>query len=230
MKKLIFALSAFGFMLVGASSVSAQDVKVKKDASKKVQGKKHLGKRGGAFEKLNLTDAQKSSIKSINDKYKTEMQSLMKKDDVTVKVQRESKKALMDKKQKEIEAILTAEQKAELAKFKAEHKKGDAVRFHEGKGRGEGFGKRSEGRFGAAYLKDSIGLSDSQLATVRADREKSQAKIKAIKANTSLSDTQKKEQFKAAMDEQKAAFDKVLTAEQKEKMKTKQGMKPRMAK
>ncbi|MDA3616549.1 Spy/CpxP family protein refolding chaperone [Polluticaenibacter yanchengensis] len=227
MKKIILAVSAFALVLMGASNVSAQDKTVKKQKPEghKIEGKQGMAKRGGGFEKLNLTDAQKTSLKAINDTYRKDMKALMQKEDITVKVQRESKKALNDKRKKDIENLLTAEQKAEFAKLRSEHKGGRAMAFHKGKNFGRKGGMRN-----MAFMKDSLGLTDVQLASLKTEREKTKLKLKAIKENTALTEDQKRAQFKAAVTEQKEALDKILTAEQKEKLKTKQAFRQREAK
>ena len=227
MKKIIFALSAFAMVLVGANNVSAQDKTVKKQKTEghKTEGKKGMAKRGGGLEKLNLTDAQKASIKTINEAYRKDMKALMQKDEITVKVQRESRKALNEKRQKEIGNVLTAEQKSEFEKLRSERKGGRTMAFHKGKN----FGRKG-GAHNMRFMKDSLGLNDTQLATLKSEREKTQTKLKAIKENTALTEEQKRTQYKAAMVEQKTALENVLTAEQKEKLKSKQGFRHRDAK
>ncbi len=68
-------------------------------------------------------------------------------------------------------------------------------------------------------MKD-LNLTDAQKAQMKANREEMKVKLDAIKANTSLTDDQRKQQKEALMLEQKAKMESILTTEQKAKMAT----------
>lgn len=68
-------------------------------------------------------------------------------------------------------------------------------------------------------MKD-LNLTDAQKEQMKASRTEMKAKMEALKANTSLTDEQRKQQREALMQEQKAKMENILTAEQKAKMAT----------
>jgi Spy/CpxP family protein refolding chaperone len=81
----------------------------------------HDGKGMQGMEKLNLTDAQKQQMKTINQEFRTRMQSLQKNDNILVKDQKEQRKALIEERNNRIAAILTPEQKTQFEQFRKEH-------------------------------------------------------------------------------------------------------------
>ena len=126
MKKIItglFAIAAFTFSAVAQDQNTDQ-----KKWNKERQGM-HKGRDGRgmeAMQKLNLTDAQKQQMKSINEEFRTKMQSLQQNDNILVKDQKVQRKALMEERQNRIAAILTPEQKIQFEQFRKEHgPKGD---------------------------------------------------------------------------------------------------------
>jgi Spy/CpxP family protein refolding chaperone len=68
-------------------------------------------------------------------------------------------------------------------------------------------------------MKD-LNLTDAQKAQMKASREEMKAKMDALKANTALTDDQRKQQREALMMEQRAKMESILTPEQKAKMAT----------
>ena len=122
MKKIItglFAIAAFTF------SVNAQDHNAEghKKMHKENQGmhKGHHGKGMEGLEKLNLTDAQRQQIKSINEDFKNRMQALNQNDNMLVKDMKAQRKALMEERKNRISAILTPEQKNKFEQLHKEH-------------------------------------------------------------------------------------------------------------
>ncbi len=205
MKKIItglFAIAAFTFSAVAQTQDNTTD---QKKWDKEGQGfhKGHDG-RGMGMEKLNLTDAQKQQIKSINEDFKTRMQSLNKNDNMMVKDQRVQKESLMQERKNKISAILTPEQRTQ---FEQMHKD------REGK---MGDMKMEGGRI--EHMKTELGLTDDQLAKMKAGSESFRTRAKAIHDNQSLSQDQKKTQFEALHKERENSFKSFLTAEQIAKM------------
>ena len=121
MKKIIaglFAIAAFTF------SAAAQDQKT--EGEKKMHKEKHgmhKGHDGGmrGMEALNLTDAQKQQIKSINEDFTTRLKALNQNDNILVKDMKVQRKALMQERKDKISAILTPEQKTQFEQLRKQH-------------------------------------------------------------------------------------------------------------
>ena len=67
-------------------------------------------------------------------------------------------------------------------------------------------------------MKENLGLSDIQVTQIKANREADLAKIKAIKDNSALSRSEKKEQLKSIKLGQENNLSQILSLEQKIKM------------
>jgi Spy/CpxP family protein refolding chaperone len=122
MKKIIaglFAIAAFAF------SASAQDQtntdQKKWDGEQHGMHRDHDGRGKEMMQKLNLTDAQKQQMKSINEEFKTKMQALRQNDQSVSADARSQRKALMEERRNRISAILTPEQKVQFDQFQKEH-------------------------------------------------------------------------------------------------------------
>jgi Spy/CpxP family protein refolding chaperone len=125
MKKIIaglFAIAAFTF------SASAQDQTTtdqnKQDHQKHGMHRAHDGRGMEAMQKLNLTDAQKQQMKSINEEFKTKMQALRQNDKSVSADAKSQRKALMEDRKSRITAILTPEQRTQFGQFQKEHGEG----------------------------------------------------------------------------------------------------------
>ncbi len=163
-------------------------------------------------DKLNLTEAQRQQMKSINMDFKNRMQELKKNDNLTVKEFNAKKQVLMQERKQKTQALLTSEQKNQMKQFKKEQS---------GK-RDMESGKKME------KLNTNLGLSNDQVAKMKAQKELYESKAEAIRNNKSLSDEQKKEQLKALKEQRKNSFKSFLTPEQLQKleaMKNKRSMK-----
>ena len=122
MKKIIaglFAIAAFTF------SAAAQDQKTEGERKmhKEHHGmhKGHDGKGMRGMEALNLTDAQKQQIKSINEDFTTKLKALNQNDNILVKDMKVQRKALMQERKDKISAILTPEQRTQLEQLHKKH-------------------------------------------------------------------------------------------------------------
>ncbi len=125
MKKMIagfLAIAAFTFGAVAQDQNNAGD-RMKNGRHGMHNGHKRKGMEG--MDKLNLTEAQRQQIKSINEELKTKMQALNKNDNMMVKDMKTQRKALMLERKNKITAILTPEQKNQFAQLHKERNKGD---------------------------------------------------------------------------------------------------------
>lgn len=154
------------------------------------------------FKKLNLTADQQAQMKTLNEDFRKQMQTLNSNESITVKEQRDQREALIKAHKQKIEGLLTAEQKNQLAQMKAAR----------GQKREEIAAKRLE------RLKDKLGLSEQQVATIKSNEQQTHGKIEAIMKEEKIERTEKRQQLMALKDEMKNNIDKVLTPEQKTKM------------
>lgn len=156
------------------------------------------------FGKLNLTDAQKQQLKQTNTDFRQQMQTLNKNEDITVKEQRQQRASLAKAHKDAMMNILTVDQKTQLANIRQQDKQKHT----------EMSAKRLD------KMKTQLGLSDDQVAQIKANQAASQAKIKAIMENKTTDQSAKREQFMALRKEMKDNIGSILTADQKAKMKS----------
>ncbi len=218
MKKLIVAIAAMGMVSFGMAQPPAKgdmgpDGKGPRHGMH--QKGQHRGGPAAAFGKLNLTDAQKEQMKAIDDDYRGKMETLMKKEDITVKQQRDERAALAKAHKAKVESILTADQKKQLADMKANaQKRGDEMAA-----------KRLD------RMKTDLALTDAQVAKIKKSQDASRSKMQAIMQNDNLDRESKREQAMALRSDMKKTMDEVLTPEQKTKWeemrKEHQKMEPR---
>ena len=127
MKKIIaglFAIAAFTFSATAQDQTNQDQKKMHKERHGMHKG--HDGKRMDGIEKLNLTDAQRQQIKTINQDFTTRLHALNQNDNILVKDMKEQRKALMEERKNKIAAILTPEQKTQFEQLRKEHgPKGD---------------------------------------------------------------------------------------------------------
>lgn len=197
MKKII----AFTFILaVAGFSVSAQERREMK-GNKQGMHKMH-GQKADMMKDINLTDAQKTQMKTDREIYKAKMEALRKEENITVKELKARQNAIHDEQRAKMQALLTPEQKTKIAAEKAtmKNKRKDMDAQHE------------------AEMKEKLGLSNDQAAKLKAFNKETHNKIKAIHENESLSISQKKEQMKAVKEASKDQRKSILTAEQRKKM------------
>jgi Spy/CpxP family protein refolding chaperone len=176
MKKLL-ALS----LVFAAFSLSVSAQETSKPAQSKVAHEHKHGKHGKEMMKgVNLSDAQKSQIRSI----------------------REDKTLSKEARKEKMSGVFTADQKSAIAKNKTAMKT-QRKEMHE---------KRSK------EMKEKLGLSEDQSAKLKTQHEATRNQMKALKADQSLSNDQKKEKMKTIKENAKAQRNTVLTADQQKKM------------
>jgi len=119
MKKIItglFAMAALTFNAV------AQDQQKHGQMHKEGKGH-HRGDKEGmrGMEKLNLTEAQRAQIKSINQEFTTKLHALNQNDNMLVRDAKVQRKALMQERKDRIAAVLTPEQRAQFEQMHKQH-------------------------------------------------------------------------------------------------------------
>jgi len=151
--------------------------------------------------KLDLTAAQKEQAKVLNTDYKNQLKDLEKNEAITLKDYRAKKASLEQERKSKFQDILTPEQKNTIAKAKKESSEKTEMMAQ----------KRLE------KMKTDLNLTDEQVAKIKEQRESSTAQAKAIRENSSLTEEQKKEQFRNLMKSRQESINSILTAEQLKK-------------
>lgn len=180
-----------------------------------------------AMQKLNLTDAQKTQMKTIMENQRSEMQSL-KNSNLPKDQQQEKRKAIQEKYHTQMQTILTPEQKQQMDQMRAQRSgkmaekgkadwKGGRKGMAAGKGAKTGHGMRAMGN---GKMAQELNLTDAQKQQMEQVRTDFRTKMQAIRSNNSLSAEQKKEQMKTLMNQQKEQTKAILTPEQVQKMES----------
>jgi len=198
MKKMILSAVVLSF----AFAVQAQEIPDRKTGHPPMMERKRQH-HGMEFQKLNLTEDQKAQFKSKNESFRNQMEELKKNDNITVKEWRTKAENLRKEHKNSLQGILTADQKAQVEKMKA-----DAKLKHT-----EMAQKKGE------KMKTRLGLSDEQSAKMEFNRKEMGEKMKTIRENSALTDVQKREQMKELMKKQRESMKSILTEEQLNKLK-----------
>ena len=154
--------------------------------------------RGMMVKRLNFTDQQKEQLKNINSNYHNKLTELKKHEEITVKEMKAQLNALHKDHKAQLQALLTPEQKDKLAKIKEDRMEMAKVNAN----------ARAE------KLKIKLGLSDEQAGKLTTLRTDLVAKMKAVHTDNTLTQEQKREQFKSLVVAQKDQLKAILTAAQ----------------
>lgn len=202
MKKL---LSSVAVMLMISAVVQAQDSTHKqfRKGGFHHKGMHHKGMMMAP--KLNMTEDQKTKMKSLHETFRKEMGELRKNENITVKEWKSKREALVKKHHDAMQNILTPEQKAQIEKMKLERKS-----------KAETFEKNRMEK-----MKTELGLTSDQVEKFDRLHESTRAQMKAIFDNTQLDKTQKREQMQALMKKHKEELNSIYTDEQKKKLEEK---------
>ena len=170
---------------------------------------RHRGQREGHLEKLktelSLSDAQYASIKGINKKY-AEQFSQIRSDSVTGRNEKHTTlKGLREKRQNEINSVLSAEQKTKLEKLKKE--RAEKRKEHQ-KARAE--------KHEAQVIKD-LSLTNDQATKLKAENKSFFEKAETLRS--SHDNDVKKAEMKKLRKDHEAAVKSILTTEQFSKWK-----------
>jgi hypothetical protein len=160
----------------------------------------HGGRRGWGRggEAIHYTPDQRKQAMAINKDYRQKAQDLFKQDNLTLKQYKSGLVALQKDKKDKLAALLTPQQKDELA---ARTKRRDENRQVMEVARLE-------------RLKLRLNLSDDQVAKIKAGQENLHSQVKAIHENENLLPQQKMEQMKALLAKRNDTYKAVLTPEQ----------------
>ena len=224
MKKIIAMAFAALFITVAAN---AQIQRIQDSTFEKNRPVQHKKMVKDNWNKLDLTEAQKKQMKENKERFKTQREAV-KNDASLTQEQKKSKMMEIQKASREMnEKILTKEQK-EAMKANHERRSGNKgkgqQKMKDNKGRmGQGMkGQGMNGKMKGEGMKQ-LNLSQDQQAKMKELRTKMQEKSAAIKNNTQLTEEQKKQQMKDLRVKNMEQMNKVLTPEQRMKMKENRG-------
>jgi Spy/CpxP family protein refolding chaperone len=205
MKKLVTAVAAVMVMFLSTSAVAQESQKQNVNKENRKKGDRKKDKKHGAkkaLKALDLSDAQKASLKTQKESFKKQQKAIKANTTLTEAQKQEKRTDLKASQKAKLESILTAEQKAKLAALKEKKaKKGES---------------KKENKLNK--MQTNLGLSTTQVSQIKAQRSSYEEKAKAIKANTTLTKEAKKEQIKTLHAEGKKSLSSILTPEQLKKM------------
>lgn len=206
MKKLVFGAMAVAL----AFSVTAQTTEGNDKKNEQRKEFRHRQfKDETNFDKLNLTDEQKTQIKTIDQNFKQQMKYLHKQGNLTVDEQKQKRQELANEHREKIVAVLTLEQRNRAETLRKDF-------------RGDRDGAR--GRFDE--LTKDLNLTQEQSAKLESINSTFKTNLHNVRQNNTLSDDQKKEQMRSLMKQHRSAVEALLTNDQKEQLKNRLKNRP----
>lgn len=198
MKKILLFVS---MIALGSSLLIAQPPA---GAGRMQHGQMH-GKQmmaGKMAKDLNLTEDQKAQLKKLHQEYGAKIKAIKDNDQLTQGDARKQIAALHEAQKAASEKVFTEAQKAKL-KDMQEQRRGRM---------------KEEAAANVARMQVRLGLTEAQVAKVKAEQAGMQSKMQALRNNKDLSKEQKKEQIQALMKAHKTNMASILTPEQQQKM------------
>src|SRR5579871_4200738 len=153
-----------------------------------------FGRGGFGGPHIRCTPEQRKQVMAINNDYRQKSADLYKQDNLTLKQYKAGLLALQKDKKTKLEALLTPQQKNEVAAQRKRMDENHQVRE-------------------AAHLerlKLHLNLTDDQVAKIKAGNESLHSQVKAIHENDNLLPQQKMEQMKALMAKRNDTYKSVL--------------------
>lgn len=159
--------------------------------------------RNDKLQQLNLTDEQKTELKTIDEDFKQQMTDLKKSEDKITVTEWKSKMSTMRKDHHEkVQKLLTDEQKASLKNMKHDRKRD----------------MRKHGARRLEHMKKELNLTDDQVAAIKKNHEAMGEKFKAVREDKNLTEDQKKVELKKFREQQHESLKSILTEEQLQKL------------
>lgn len=198
MKKILLFVS---MIALGSSQLIAQPPA---GAGRMQHGQMH-GKQmmaGKIAKDLNLTEDQKAQLKKLHQEYGAKNKAIKDNDQLTQGDARKQIAALHEAQKAASDKVFTEAQKAKLKDMQDQRR-----------GR-----MKEEAAANVARMQVRLGLTEAQVAKVKAEQAGMQSKMQALLNNKDLSKEQKKEQIQALMKAHKTNMASILTPEQQQKM------------
>jgi Spy/CpxP family protein refolding chaperone len=156
----------------------------------------------GMLAGLHLTPDQMKQGKTINQDFRKQVADLQKNDKISLGEYKNRLAALHKDRKAKIQALLTDQQKNQIAQRRKNTEINAQV--------------QSVARL--ERMKLTLGLSDDQVAKIKSNQSDLRNKLKAIRENDALLPEQKKEAIKLLMEQRKDIVKSVLTPEQQSKV------------
>jgi len=212
MKKLFVAILA---LALSAGSFAQSNHKAHKQ-----------GKKGGVEqqdkmeEKHDLTDAQKTKMKSINENFRKNMQELNQNKTLDNATRKQRRQALIAERRNQMQAILTPEQRKEWDEQKGNRGGKDwKVKKNKDKDEDEGTSRRGGNRKEKREdMKEDLNLTNDQASRLKSANESLRTKMQTIRKDELLTKEQKREAAQRLQKEHKESLAQILTKEQIGKM------------
>jgi hypothetical protein len=203
MKKIIVCTFVLAVAIQG---IKAQEIP---ERTRETINKHHRDQRDGV-NRLNLSEEQKAKFKSLNADFRTQMDELKKKDDITVKEWRSRMENLRKDHREKISSLLTDDQKDQLKKSR------EARQLRQSDRRKEGFER----------MRTRLNLTDDQTSRLKQSHSEMAEKMKAIRENQSLTTDQKKDQVKELKKKNQENLKTILSEDQLKRLHEKQVRRP----
>jgi Spy/CpxP family protein refolding chaperone len=152
----------------------------------------------GEMAKLHFSPEQHKQMQAIDKEYHQKSADLYKNDKMTLGEYKMQLASLQKEKKYKLQALLTPEQKDNIAQWKKQREENIQVKA----------AARLE------RMKIRLKLTDQQAATIKTQEQNTREQMKSIHENENLASEQKREQIKTLMAKQKDAIKSVLTPEQ----------------
>jgi Spy/CpxP family protein refolding chaperone len=202
MKKFLIAAGAM-MLIAGVSQAQTTDTKDTKDKAAEIHQRAGIKRGGGMGKDLNLSDEQKKQLKEVNESYRKQIADIRNNKSLSADEVKTKSNALRKELAGKRQALLTSEQKTQMA----DRRKDFTAKAKARNGRG------------MAQMQKGLGLTAEQSTKMQANRKDFSEKVKTIRADKNLTNTQKQEQIKELSKQNREAMKSILTPEQLEKMK-----------
>ncbi|HVX49913.1 MAG TPA: hypothetical protein VHB48_07140 [Chitinophagaceae bacterium] len=204
MKRLITLFSAL-FLLAGLASAQKADTTFRHGFAGRHMPMRPAA-RQNAMRGIQLTDDQKTQMKTINDDYRKQLNTLQSNNSITLGEYKTQLAALQKDHRQKVNSVFTDDQKKLMAD-----------RRQKMKGRMQKMGAAN-----LQQLKSSLGLSDDQVAKIKSQRQNTQAELKTLRSDSTLLPAQKREKVKEIFARQKEQMKSILTPGQQSKLESMQ--------
>ena len=205
--------------LILTASVFAQTDKAKGNKSNREWNQHNKGDRKDMMKDLDLTESQRTQMKSINENFRNQMQSLKNDKTLSAEQLKQRRQELAQEHKSKIENILTSDQK-KIWKDKRDEMREDRKEEGGKKGRRTGkFENKMDRHEGAGDITKNLNLSSEQQKQVATLNQKFRTNTNSIRTNTLLTKEQKQEQLKELHKDHKQSIESLLTSDQKKQLK-----------
>jgi Spy/CpxP family protein refolding chaperone len=202
MKKIIIGMMALALTF---SAMAQKNDKANKNNDQQKEFKKKGSDGDKNVRQLNLTDAQKAQMKTINNNFRQQMQDLKKQGNITVDEQKQKREALAKEHKDKIAAILTPEQRNQAAAYAKERK---------------GNKKEGSGNDRFEEMTKDLHLNADQTAKMTSINSSFKANMQSIRQNSALQQDEKRDQMKKLMKQHRSDMEALLTNDQKVQFKS----------